>query len=112
MRTRARVSPSVRRVVREPRALAGVGSAALQAQLPSPFATRVVSFDTRGNAGGGVFQSSNLLGAPRGGGLAQGSLHVHSLGIGGEATLGFDVTIVDGPGCDLIVSENAFLASG
>ena len=26
--------------------------------------------------------------------------------------LGFDVTIVDGPGADLIVSENPFLVSG
>lgn len=78
----------------------------------SPFAARVIAFDTRGNAGGGIFAPANMLGAPQGGGLGQGSLHVHSLGSGGWATLGFDVTIVDGPGCDLIVSENAFSAGG
>ncbi len=87
-------------------------AASARAQLLSPYATRVVAYDTRGNAGGGVFAPNNLLGAPQGGGLAQGSLHVHTLGVGGEATLGFDVTIVDGPGCDLIVAENAFLTGG
>ena len=82
------------------------------AQQPSPFATRVVSFDTHGNAGGGIFAPANMLGAPQGGGLAQGSLHVHSLGIGGEAVLGFDVTIEGGPGSDLLVGESAFSAGG
>ena len=31
---------------------------------------------------------------------------------GGSVTLGFDVTIVDGPGADLIVFENGFAAGG
>jgi hypothetical protein len=84
----------------------------LPAQQLSPHASRVVAVDTRGNAGGGIFAPANLLGAPRGGGLAMGSLHVHSLGIGGEVTLGFDVTLVDGPGADLLVAENPFAAGG
>ena len=84
----------------------------LRSQQVTPFASRVIAFDTHGNAGGGIFAPGNMLGAPQGGGLATGSIQVHSLGIGGEAVLGFDVTITDGPGCDLIVSENAFAAGG
>ncbi|HEB53148.1 MAG TPA: hypothetical protein ENI87_07840 [bacterium] len=66
------------------------------------FATSVVSSNTNGNAGGGIFQPSNALGAPL------GSTDVHSLGIGGDLVLGFSVPIVDGPGADLIVAENPF----
>lgn len=66
----------------------------------SPSATQVVAFDDMGQAGGGIFNPQNLLGAPDG--------LVCSLGIGGWAILGFDVTITDGPGADLIVAENAF----
>ncbi len=68
----------------------------------SVFATHVVSSNTNGGAGGGVFQPTNALGAP------QGSSAVHSLGLAGELVLGFAVPIVDGPGADLIVSENPF----
>jgi hypothetical protein len=68
------------------------------------FATRVVAFDDRGKAGGGLFDPLQALGRP------QGLLHVHSLGIGGHLTLGFDQTIADGPGADLIVTENPFFA--
>ncbi|MEM7203571.1 MAG: hypothetical protein AAF628_25125 [Planctomycetota bacterium] len=78
---------------------------ALCAAVPgqSPFASRVVSFDDMGQAGGGVFAPSNTLGAPDG--------TVHSLGIGGNVVLGFDVVIADGPGADLIVSENPFVST-
>ena len=65
-------------------------------------ATRVVAFDDRGQLGGGNFDPSLALGPMGGGG------HVHSLGRGGFLTLGFAVTIVDGPGADLIVGENPF----
>lgn len=71
---------------------------ALSAQ--SVHATSVVAIDTKGSAGGGIFNPANLLGAPDGA--------VNSLGIGGSVTLGFAVTIVDGPGADLLVTENAF----
>jgi hypothetical protein len=37
-----------------------------------------------------------------------GSLDVVQLGIGGTLTVGFDVTVVDGPGPDLTVWENGF----
>lgn len=76
----------------------------------SLFASSVASF-TQGS-GGGVFLTSNILGGPQGGGAAAGATHVCSLGIGGQITLGFEVTIVDGPGADFSAFENGFLAGG
>lgn len=87
--------------LRAPLLLAGlVVSGGLAAQ--GPFATHVIASWTNGNAGGGIFNPQNATGAP------QGTLDVHSLGIGGWLTLGCSVPIADGPGADLIVSENAF----
>jgi hypothetical protein len=54
-----------------------------------------------------------LLGPPRGGGCCMGSLDVVSLGNGGEVVLAFGETvIVDQPGPDFVVFENAFHAFG
>lgn len=55
-----------------------------------------------------------LLGPPRGAGCCQGAIDsVVSLGNGGWVTLGFDGNaIVDGPGPDFIVFENAFYIGG
>lgn len=54
-----------------------------------------------------------VLGAPKGGGCCKGSLDVVSLGNGGSITLEFGATtIVDEPGPDFIVFENAFYAGG
>lgn len=78
---------------------------------PSVFATQVVAYDTRGNLGGGIFDPPAMLGRPQGGGAGQGSVHVHSQGIGGHSVLGFAVTITDGPGADFLVAENPFFAS-
>lgn len=75
------------------------------------FATQVVAFDTNGNAGGGVFHPANALGRPEGGVSGGGSVLVHSLGVDGYLTLGFGVHLVDGPGADLIVSENPFVVA-
>ncbi len=72
-----------------------------------PHATRVVDYSP--GTGFGIFAEGQSLGPPRGGGLTVGSLHVASLGVGGSLTLGFDVTIMDGPGADIAVFENAFL---
>lgn len=74
-------------------------------------ATLVVAWDTNGNAGGGTFNPSNALGAATGLGAGNGSAHVHSLGVGGFLTLGFGVTIIDGPGADFLVAENPFLTA-
>jgi hypothetical protein len=50
-----------------------------------------------------------IYGEPRGGGVVNGSLDVLSLGAGGEILVGFGGnSIVDGPGPDFIIFENAF----
>jgi hypothetical protein len=77
------------------------------------FATTVVNF-TPGPCGG--FGSDGLpsivLGPPIGGGTSTGSTDVVSLGTGGSITLSFAPNaIVDGPGADFIVFENAFLTN-
>jgi hypothetical protein len=81
---------------------------------PSRFATTVESF-TPGP--GPDFGQANLpavvLGPPKGGGAVKGSLDVVTLGNGGSITLGFAPSwIIDGPGPDFIVFENAFYANG
>lgn len=78
------------------------------------FAAEVIDF----TAGSGQdFGQADLpdivLGGPIGGGESTGSFDVVSLGDGGSITLGFgDLLIVDGPGDDFIVFENAFAAQG
>ena len=86
--------------------LAGVLAVSVPVSAQSVFATQVLGSNTNGNAGGGIFNPSNALGAPFGGS------NVHSLGIAGDLTLGFAVPITNGPGADLIVSENPFRLSG
>ncbi len=89
---------------------AGAAAAAATAtQDVNRFASRVVSLVP---GPGAALPPANMLGGPRGGGLGSGSLHVTTLGDGGSATLGFDATIVNGPGADLIVFENAFGSAG
>ena len=80
----------------------------------SRFATEVLSF-TPGP--GPNFGQDDLpevvLGPPKGAGAINGSLDVVTLGNGGSITLGFEPSwIVDGPGPDLIVFENAFYVNG
>jgi len=54
-----------------------------------------------------------VLGPPHGAGDGEGSLDVATLGNGGSITLGFAPSvIVDGPGPDFIVFENAFYVNG
>ena len=54
-----------------------------------------------------------IYGEPKGGGLTTGGTDVLSLGAGGEIVVGFGGNlIVDGPGPDFIVFENAFYAGG
>lgn len=79
-----------------------------------PFADRVVAHVI--GTGGGAGESglpAIVLGPPRGGGAFQGATDTISLGLGGSITLAFDDNvIVDGPGPDLLVFENAFLPTG
>jgi len=79
-----------------------------------PYADTVTAF-VPGPAGG--FGQSGLpgivLGPPSGGGLFAGSLQVVSLGANGRIDLGFtNNVIVNGPGVDFTVFENAFLQIG
>lgn len=78
------------------------------------FVTKVVRFSPGTCAGFGSTSMPNIvLGPPDGAGNMKGSLDVVSLGIGGEIVLAFEPNaIVDGPGPDFVVFENAFYASG
>jgi hypothetical protein len=68
----------------------------------SRYATSVVSFNQ--GAGTGLFDTSLILGGPRGG----LGTHVLTLGSGGDVTLGFERVITNGPGSDFVVFENTF----
>lgn len=73
------------------------------------YAARVVSFEPGDDAGFGASELPDVvLGPPRGGGERTGSLDVVALGHGGEITLELGGDMVDGPGPDLLVFENAF----
>ncbi len=78
------------------------------------FATKVVSY-TKGACGGfgASFLPTIVLGPPAGAGDQAGSLDVVSLGNGGEIVVSVEPNaIVDGPGDDFVVFENAFFAGG
>lgn len=78
------------------------------------FVMKVVSV-TQGECGGfGAAKMPDVvMGPPVGAGDEMGSLDVFSLGKGGEIVVSFEPNaIVDGPGADFIVFENAFFASG
>lgn len=78
------------------------------------FVTKVVSFTPGSCAGFGRESYPDVVyGPPVGGGRSIGGLDVLSLGIGGEIVLSFEGNaIVDSPGVDFIVFENAFLVAG
>jgi hypothetical protein len=85
--------------------------AAVPARLAAePCADTVVSYTKGTNGGFGEDMLPTIvLGPPYGEGLNVGSLDVASLGNGGDITLAFeDNAIVDGPGVDFTVFENAF----
>ncbi|MBL8768121.1 MAG: hypothetical protein JNL94_12175 [Planctomycetes bacterium] len=75
------------------------------------FATSVVQF-VPGPSANPSFPAANAIGGPTGGGLANGSVHVCVLGVGGSLTLGFANAIVDGPGADFVAFENALTFGG
>ena len=79
-----------------------------------PYASEVVSFVPGEGAGFGENAMPDVvLGPPEGKGERAASLDVLSLGAGGLIVLGFgDQMIVDGPGPDFVVFENAFYADG
>ena len=79
-----------------------------------PFADRVVTYAIgTGGGSGEAGLPGVVLGPPHGGGAFHGSTDTFSLGLGGSITLAFDDNVlVDGPGPDLLVFENAFLPTG
>ena len=85
------------------------------AVLPADrFVTKVVSFTKGQCAGFGASRMPDVvMGPPVGAGDTEGGLDVVSLGTGGEIVVSFEPNaIVDGPGVDLLVFENAFFAAG
>ncbi len=78
---------------------------------PFDFASAVVQFAPGEGAGFGQSKLPEVVvGPPSGRGMSAGSLDVLSLGDRGSITLAFATPIIDGPGADLIVFENAFKA--
>lgn len=92
---------------------AGAGGASFGA-TSSVYASSVESFTPGGGAGYNQDKMPSIvLGPPQGKGTNSGSLDVVSLGAAGEIVLAFgDLGIVDGPGPDLVVFENAFWPNG
>lgn len=84
----------------------GALSLAATATAQVEFATSVVSFNM--GTGSGIFDQNLILGGPQGG----AGIDVLSLGVNGNVTLGFDVTITNGPGADFIIFENGFEFDG
>lgn len=80
------------------------------AKSPDPFADRLVSFSPGPSAGYGASSLPGVvLGPPQGGGAKAGGLDVVSLGQGGTVVVALDdQPLIDGPGPDLVVFENAF----
>jgi len=78
------------------------------------FITTVTSFTPGQCAGfGAADMPAIVLGPPVGAGDLKGSLDVVTLGVGGEIVVSFGANaIVDGPGPDFIVFENAFFGGG
>jgi hypothetical protein len=79
-----------------------------------PFLDAVVSW--RVGTGGGAHEADLpgiVLGPPRGSGAFSGSMDTFSLGLGGQVVVEFrDNVVVDQPGPDFTVFENAFLKRG
>ena len=94
--------------------LAGCAAADEEGDACPNFATEVVSAQFGpGQSYGQDAMPDAVLGPPRGGGEHSGSLDVVSLGDGGEIVVGFGpALIVDGPGPDFVVFENAFTPVG
>jgi len=78
------------------------------------FVTGVVSFTPGDCAGFGATELPGIVeGPPVGAGTSAGSTDVVSLGVGGSIVLSFAPNaIVDGPGADFVVFENAFYVGG
>ena len=85
--------------------------AAVDAKKPAVYVDRVVEYKVGEGGGYGEKKLPDIvLGPPHGGGKFMGGSDVFSLGKGGHITLEFvDNEVVDEPGPDFIIFENAFL---
>ena len=85
--------------------------AAVDAKKPAVYVDRVVGYTVGEGGGYGEKKLPDIvLGPPHGGGKFMGGSDVFSLGKGGHITLEFvDNEVVDEPGPDFIIFENAFL---
>jgi hypothetical protein len=93
---------------------AGIVALAIEAPAaaePTPYVDRVVEYKLgEGGGFGEKMLPDVVLGPPHGGGKFLGGSDVLSLGKGGTITLEFvDNEVVDEPGPDFIIFENAFL---
>ncbi|HEV7731332.1 MAG TPA: thrombospondin type 3 repeat-containing protein [Candidatus Binatia bacterium] len=78
-----------------------------------PYLDAVVSLTIGAGGGGHANDPQVVYGPPRGAGPFQGSLDVISLGLNGQIVVAFtDNVVVNGPGPDFTVFENAFLKTG
>lgn len=92
----------------------GEGDAPACNALGAHFVTQVLSTCFGPDQGFGQDKLPEIIqGPPRGGGCCSGSLDVVSLGNGGSITVAFEGnSIIDGPGPDFLVFENAFYPGG
>lgn len=91
----------------------GMDDGGLRDPSALPYARELVDFDPGEGSGFGSDKLPQIvLGPPKGRGVNAGSTDVLSLGAGGTIVLSFAGAIVDGPGADFIVFENAFFATG
>lgn len=91
----------------------GLGALGCADAADGSFVVGVASMSLGERAGFGAERLPGIiLGPPRGGGLYEGSLDTLSLGVGGSIVVEMGRTIVDGPGADFIVFENAFNFGG
>ncbi len=92
---------------------ASTSTGSVPAKATAVYAAKVVSFTPGPGAGFGQDRlPAVVLGPPHGAGALVGSTDTLSLGVGGEVVLDLGVAIVNGPGPDLIVFENAFWQGG
>ncbi len=106
------MTQTLRTVLASVGVLVSFAGCAAESRLTS-FVQNVVSFRAGEGAGFGAEKFPSVVyGGPRGGGIARGSIDVLTLGDRGEIVLDMGRDIVDGPGPDFVVYENAFQIAG
>ncbi|HYB99179.1 MAG TPA: carboxypeptidase-like regulatory domain-containing protein [Candidatus Limnocylindrales bacterium] len=111
-RAGARAAPCLARLSDEHPSPARAAAALTKPRAGDAWLDRVRAFSPGITAGFGADRLPDIvLGRPEGLGADQGSLDVVSLGKGGSIVVSFDDNaVMDGPGDDLVIFENAFHA--